>query len=104
MDHLSLEVREPDVVVVGQTDGAHAGGSNITADPTYQAASSASLAHPAGIMYVNMARLVSVLEKLPSSSGMQTTATGYLAPLRAFMFTATSQTGAAVERFFVAIK
>ena len=83
---------------------AHAGGSNITADPTYQAASSASLAHPAGIMYVNMARLVSVLEKLPSSSGMQTTATGYLAPLRAFMFTATSQTGAAVERFFVAIK
>ena len=83
---------------------AHAGGSNITADPTYQAASSASLANPAGIIYVNMARLVTVLEKLPSSSGMETTATAYLAPLRAFMFTATSQTGAAVERFFVAIK
>jgi Protein of unknown function (DUF3352) len=83
---------------------AHAAGSNITADPTYQAASSASLAHPAGIMYVNMARLVGVLEKLPSSSGMETTATAYLAPLRAFMFTAASQTGAAVERFFVAIK
>ena len=83
---------------------AHAGGSNITADPTYQAASSASLANPAGIIYVNMARLVTVLEKLPSSSGMETAATAYLAPLRAFMFTATSQTGAAVERFFVAIK
>ncbi len=83
---------------------AHAAGSNITADPTYQAASSASLAHPAGIMYVNVARLVTVLEKLPSSSGLETTATAYLAPLRAFMFTATSQTGAAVERFFVAIK
>jgi len=83
---------------------AHAGGSNITADPTYQAASSASLAHPAGIVYVNVGRLVSVLEKLPTSSGMDTKATAYLAPLRAFMLTAASQTGAAVERFFVAIK
>lgn len=83
---------------------AHSAGSNITKDSTYQAASSASLAHPTGIMYVNVARLVSVLEKLPSSSGMPTTAMAYLAPLRAFMFTATSQTGAAVERFFVAIK
>jgi hypothetical protein len=82
---------------------AHAGSSTITADPTYQAASSASLAHPAGILYVNVARLVSLLEKLPSS-GTKTTATAYLAPLQAFMFTATSQTGAAVERFFVAIK
>ncbi len=83
---------------------AHAGGSNITADSTYQAASNASLTHPAGIFYVNVARLVSVLEKLPTSSGMETKAVAYLAPLRAFMFTATSQTGAAVERFFVAIK
>jgi hypothetical protein len=83
---------------------AHASGSSITADPTYQAASSASLAHPAGIMYVNVARLVSVLEKLPASSGVDTKAAAYLAPLRAFMFTATSQTSAAVERFFVAIK
>jgi hypothetical protein len=83
---------------------AHAVGSNITVDPTYQAASSASLAHPAGIMYVNVARLVSVLEKLPSSSSVETKAVAYLAPLRAFMFTATSQTSAAVERFFVAIK
>ena len=82
---------------------AHAGSSNITSDPTYQAASSASLAQPAGILYVNVARLVSLLEKLPSS-GTKTTATAYLAPLEAFMFTATSQTGAAVERFFVAIK
>ena len=81
-----------------------AGGSNITADSTYQAASNASLTHPAGIFYVNVARLVSVLEKLPTSSGMETKAVAYLAPLRAFMFTATSQTGAAVERFFVAIK
>jgi hypothetical protein len=83
---------------------AHAVGSNITVDPTYQAASSASLAHPAGIMYVNVARLVGVLEKLPSSSSVETKAVAYLAPLRAFMFTATSQTSAAVERFFVAIK
>lgn len=83
---------------------AHASGSNITADSTYQAASSASLAHPAGIIYANLARLVSVLAKLPSSSSVKTTASAYLAPLQALMFTATSQTGSAVERFFVAIK
>lgn len=83
---------------------AHAGGPNITADPTYQAASGASLAHPAGVFYVNVARLVSVIEKLPTGSAVETKAVAYLAPLRAFMFTATSQTGAAVERLFVAIK
>jgi hypothetical protein len=83
---------------------AHVAGSNITADPTYQAASAASLAQPTGIMYVNMARVVSALEKLSTSSTMETKAAAYLAPLKAFMLTATSQAGAAVERFFVAIK
>ena len=83
---------------------AHLAGTNITADPTYQAASAASLAQPTGIVYVNMARVVSVLEKLSTTSAMETKAAAYLAPLKAFMLTATSQTGAAVERFFVAIK
>ena len=83
---------------------AHLSGSTITTDPTYQAVSAASLARPSGIMYVNIARVVSALEKLPTSSAMDTKAVAYLAPLKAFMLTATSQTGGALERFFVAIK
>ena len=83
---------------------AHLAGSNITADPTYQAASAASLAQPTAIMYVNMARVVTALEKLQTGSTVQTKAVPYLAPLKAFMLTATGQADAAVERFFVAIK
>lgn len=83
---------------------AHAAGSNITADSTYKSVSAASLAKPGGIMYVNLARVVSLLEKLGSSSTAQTKAVAYLTPLNAIMLTATSQADAAVERIFVAIK
>jgi hypothetical protein len=83
---------------------AHAGGSNITANLTYQAASAASLSQPAGIMYVNIERVVSLLAKLPTSSSIDPKAAAYLAPLKALMLTATSQTDAAVERIFVAIR
>ncbi|TMC25367.1 MAG: DUF3352 domain-containing protein [Chloroflexi bacterium] len=83
---------------------AHLSGSTITTDPTYQAASAASLPRPAGIMYVNLARVVSVIQKLPTSSAVDTKAVAYLAPLQALMLTASSETGAALERFFVAIK
>jgi hypothetical protein len=83
---------------------AHASGPNITVESTYKATSAASLAKPAGILYVNLARVVSVLEKLRSSSTVDTKAVAYLTPLKAFMLTATSQTDAAVERIFVAIK
>ena len=83
---------------------AHAAGSNITANPSYQAASAASLSKPAGITFVNLERVVSALEKLPTSSSIDTKTAAYLAPLKAFMLTAASQPGAAVERFFIAIK
>jgi hypothetical protein len=83
---------------------AHAAGSNITTDSTYQAARAASLSQPSGIVYVNVARVASALEKLSTGTKVDTKAVGYLAPLQAFMLTATSQTDAAVERFFVAIK
>jgi len=83
---------------------AHLSGSNITADPTYQAASAASLPRPAGIMYVNVARVVSAIEKLPTGAAMDTKAVAYLAPLKSFMLTATTQTGDALERFFIAIQ
>jgi len=45
---------------------AHASGSNITADSTYKSVSAASLAKPAGIVYINIAAVVSLLEKLPT--------------------------------------
>jgi len=82
---------------------AHVAGPNITANPTYQAASAASLAHPSGIVYVNLGRVASTLEKL-STASVDTKGVAYLAPLKALMLTATSQAGAAVERFFVAIQ
>ena len=83
---------------------AHLSGSNITIDPTYQAASAASLPRPAGIMYINVAHVVSAIEKLPTGSGVDTQAAANLSRLKSFMLTATSQTGDALERFFVAIK
>lgn len=83
---------------------AHAGGSNVTANPSYQAASAASLTQPAGILFVNIERVVSLLEKLPTGSSMDARSVADLAPLKAFMLTATSQAGAAVERVFVTIK
>ena len=83
---------------------AHVSGSNITADETYQAVSAASLARPAGIMYLNVARVVNAVEKLAASSAVDTKAVAYLAPLKAVMLTGTSQIGDARERFFVAIK
>jgi hypothetical protein len=83
---------------------AHASGSNITADSTYRSVSAASLRKPAGVMYINLARVVSLLEKLPTGSTVTTKTVAYLTPLQAFMLTATSQADAAVERIFVAIK
>jgi hypothetical protein len=82
---------------------AHAAGSNITTDSTYQAARAASLSQPNGILYVNMA-LAGALQKLSTAAHVDTKAAGSLAPLQAFMLTATSQAGAAVERIFVVIK
>jgi len=53
---------------------------------------------------VNVARVVSAVEKLATSSAVDTKAVRDLAPLKAFMLTGTSQIGDARERFFVAIK
>jgi len=83
---------------------AQAGGSNIAVDSTYRSASTASLTQPAGIVYVNVARVVSALETLRGSATVDKKTAAYLAPLKAFMLTATSQAGAALERFFVVIK
>jgi Protein of unknown function (DUF3352) len=82
---------------------AHLAGSTITTDPTYQAAAAASLPRPAGILYLNVANLVSAIEKLPTAGTVDTQAAADLSHLKSFMLTSTSQSGAAVERFFVAI-
>ena len=83
---------------------AHVAGSNITADPTYKAASAGSLAKPSGIMYLNVAHVVAAVEKLvPASAAIDARTAADLAPLKAFMLTASSQAGAALERFFVAV-
>jgi len=83
---------------------AHINGANITTDATYQAASASSLTHPAGILYVNVTSLLSTVQKLASGSSVDTKAMANLSPVRAFMLTGTSQSGSAVERFFVAIQ
>jgi len=83
---------------------AHVSGPTITADPTYQAASAASLRSPAGMVFVKVARVVDFIDRLSTSSTAETKAVAYLAPIKSFMLTATSQTGDARERFFVAIK
>jgi hypothetical protein len=77
---------------------AHRSGSNITADPTYQIANAPSLPRPAGMMYVNLARVADAAEKLHVQSS------GYLSPLTALMLTASGHAGDALERFFVVIK
>src|ERR1700693_1647819 len=50
-----------------------AGGSNIAVDSTYRSASTASLTQPAGIVYVNVARVVSALETLRGRATGDTT-------------------------------
>jgi Protein of unknown function (DUF3352) len=83
---------------------AHLGSSTITTDATYQAVSAGSLGKPAGIMYVNVAQLVTALGRLAPSSAADTKTMAYLGPIKAFMFTATGDSGGAVDRFFVAIQ
>ena len=83
---------------------AHLDGTTITTDATYKAASASSLAHPAGILYVNVTSMLSAVQKLASGSSLDTKALANLSPVRAFMLTGTSQSGSAVERFFVAIQ
>ena len=83
---------------------AHATGSTITADPTYTAAAAASLPRPVGILYLNVANLVSAVEKLPTAGTVDTQAAANLARVKSFMLTGSSQRGSAIERFFVAIQ
>jgi len=83
---------------------AHVTGSTITADPTYQAAAAASLSRPVGILYLNVANLVTAIEKLPTAGTVDTKTAANLSHVKSFMLTGSSQSGSAVERFVIAIQ
>jgi hypothetical protein len=106
LDGMGILASAPDEVKA-IIDG-HKGGATIASDPTFKTASAASLAKPSAIVYVDIAKLVDAIRRSPFGSqaglGVNTTTSANLAPLRAFMLTATSQADKAVERFFAMIR
>ena len=85
---------------------AHKDHHSIATDPTYAAASKASLTHPAGIFYLNVAHLVATIERAPQLTGakIDSNARANLAPLKAFIVTGTSSQDGILERFIVFIQ
>lgn len=106
LDGMGIAASTPDEVKA-IIDG-HKGAATIASDPTYKTASAASLAKPSAIVYVDIAKLLDAIRQSPFGSqaglGVNSTTGANLAPLRAFMLTATSQADKAVERFFVMIR
>ncbi|HEV2014076.1 MAG TPA: DUF3352 domain-containing protein [Candidatus Dormibacteraeota bacterium] len=106
LDGMGILASTPDEVKA-IIDG-HKGGATIASDPTYKTASAASLAKPSAIVYVDIAKLLDAIRQSPFGSqaglGFNATTDANLAPLRAFVLTATSQADKAVERFFVMIR
>jgi hypothetical protein len=86
----------------------HKDGATIASDATYKTASTASLAAPSAIVYMDIAKLVSAIRQSPFGSqaglGAGSTTSANVEPLRAFILTAASQSGQALERFFLLIK
>jgi Protein of unknown function (DUF3352) len=82
--------------------------ATIAADATYKTASGGSLANSSAIIYVDIAKLVAGIRQSPLGSqaglGANTTTSANLEPLRAFILTTASQSGQALERFFLLIK
>jgi hypothetical protein len=98
-----LASRQAEVVAV---INAHKDHHSIASDPTYVQASQASLAHPAGIFYLDLARLVAVIEQSPAlgSGAIDSKAKADLAPLKAFIVTGTSSQDGMLERLVVIIR
>jgi hypothetical protein len=86
----------------------HKDGATIASDSTYKTASAASLANASAIIYLDIAKLVAAIRQSPLGSqaglGSGSSVPANLDPLRAFMLTAASQSGEALERFFLLIK
>lgn len=83
---------------------AHKDHHSIASDSTYEQASQASLTHPAGIFYLDAARLVAVIERSPMLTGsINSTAKADVAPVKAFILTGTTSQDAMLERLIVFI-
>ena len=86
----------------------HKDGTTIASDQTYKTASAASIANPASIFYVDVARLVDTLRhsQLGSQAGLgsDNTLSANLDPIKAVIVTGASQPDRATERFFVIIR
>ena len=86
----------------------HKDGVTIASDATYKTASAGSLANPAAIVYLDVAKLVDGIRQSPFGSqaglGAGSATSANLQPLRAFMLTAASRSGQALERFFLLVK
>ena len=86
----------------------HKDGLTIASGATYKTASAASLPNSSAIIYVDIAKLVTAIRESPLGSqaglGTGSSLSANLDPLRGFMLTAASQSGQALERFFLLIK
>jgi hypothetical protein len=86
---------------------AHLGSSTIAGEPTYQTAMAGSLKQPSAIVYVNLGSLVDALRRFSAESGLSvvdTKSIAELAPLKAFILTASSKADAMIERLFIVIQ
>jgi len=86
---------------------AHKDRTAITRDTTYATAAGASLASPASVFYVDLAKIVKAIQSAPAGSvvqGLHLKADKNLTPLRAFILTSDSSADGMVERFVVIIE
>ncbi|MDQ6710162.1 MAG: DUF3352 domain-containing protein [Candidatus Dormibacteraeota bacterium] len=82
---------------------AHKGAETIAADPSYKAAIASSLRKPSLVAYVNVSSLIAGVRRLAASSAVPDKTLTAVAPIKAVMLTATSQSDQATERFFLVI-
>jgi len=86
----------------------HKSGASIASDATYKSASSASLASPSGIIYLDIAKLAAAIRKSPFGSqaglGSGSALSANVDPVKAVILTASSQADRATERFFVVVR
>jgi uncharacterized protein DUF3352 len=86
---------------------AHKDHNAITKDGTYAAAARASLAHPSAVFYLDLAKLVKVLEGAPSGmlgKPLDARTRANLSPLKAVMVSAQTAADGVMERLVVFIQ
>jgi Protein of unknown function (DUF3352) len=85
---------------------AHRDHSAISADATYTAAAHESLAHPSGIFYLDLDRVVKLLNNAPATltKGLDAKSRANLAPLRALLVSSDASQDTLYERVVVLIK